>query len=228
MNRLSIIASMTLVAGPALAQDGGTALPGAPPVTITGQDQRSRTLYLGLIERLRDAGQVHAALAHLDAYDRQFPRSADAALLRGNCLVDIARYDEAAASFQRLLRGSHAAAAHAGLGRIEALGERWATAAAHYARAVELAPTAPVYLSDYGFVLLRGGRPGDAVFRLRQAVELSPGDARARNNLVLALAASGDEPAARRLLAEVTDAGQRAELEAELGKAKVAGVAPAN
>lgn len=217
-------------ATPVVAQERGTASgPGGSsrPTAITGRDARSRALYLSLIENLRKSGQVHAALAHLDAFDRQFPRAEDAAMLRGNCLVDIADYAGATAVFQRLTQGRQAAAAFAGLGRIAALAERWPDAAAHYARAVHLAPTAPAYLSDYGFVLLRAGRAGEAVFRLRQAAQLAPGDLRARNNLILALAASGDEPGARRLLASVTDPTQRAQVEAELAKAKVAASAAA-
>ena len=210
------LAILATAAAPASARQDVPPL--ASPDAITGTDARSRALYLQLIRDLRASGQVHAALAHLDAFDRQFPRSADAALLRGDCLTDIARHDDAAAVFRKLLRGAHAAAAHAGLGRIEALGERWGAAADQYALAVERAPTSPVYLSDYGFVLLRAGRAADAVFRLRQAVELAPGDSRARNNLILALAAAGEGAAAQRLLATVTDPRQKAELEAELAR----------
>ncbi|HWK34844.1 tetratricopeptide repeat protein, partial [Sphingomonas sp.] len=191
------LAGSSMIA-PAAAQTGDRAL--ASPAAITGRDTHSRTLYLSLIENMRASGQVHAALAHLDAFDTQFPRSDEAAILRGNCLVDIADYPGAGAVFQRLVRGRHAAEAFAGLGRIEALNERWPAAVAHYARAVQRAPTQPLYLSDYGFALLRAGKPADAVFRLRQAVELAPADTRARNNLILALAAAGDEPAARRVL----------------------------
>jgi tetratricopeptide (TPR) repeat protein len=226
MRRISIglaqVAFAALATAPALAQDrasGEASTTAGSPTAITGRDPRSQALYLALIENLRKSGQVHAALAHLDAFDRQFTRSHAAQILRGNCLVDIKDYAGAAAAFGKQLRGPQAATAFAGLGRIEALNERWASAAAQYARAVQLAPTSASHLSDYGFVLLRAGRPADAVFRLRQAVELAPGDARARSNLVLALAASGDEPGARRLLATLTDAGQRAELEAELAAA---------
>lgn len=212
-----IALAAAFLAAPVSAQDSAEPA-AANPAAITGRDPRSQALYLALIENLRKSGQVHAALAHLDAFERQFPRSDAAGILRGNCLVDIQDYAGAAAAFGKLLRGPRAAAALAGLGRIEALNERWASAATHYARAVQLAPTSAAYLSDYGFVLLRAGKPADAVFRLRQAVELAPGDTRARSNLVLALAAAGDEPAARRMLATLTDATQRAEIEAELAK----------
>lgn len=211
---------------PALAASRQEA-PLATPAKITGRDAPSRDVYLGLIRNLRSGGQVHAALAHLDAFDRQFPRSEAAALLRGDCLTDIARYAEAQVVFTRLLRSkTSAAVAHAGLGRIAALGERWSEAANHYAQAVARAPTLPAYLSDYGFVLLRAGRAADAVFRLRQAVELAPGDSRARNNLILALAASGDAPAAQRLLATVTDPQQRADVEAELARRTASAATP--
>lgn len=217
---MALAVAVGIDGGVALAQDGAGPASLGKPVAITGSDARSRALYLTLIENLRRSGQVHAALAHLDAFDSQFPRAADAAILRGNCLTDIKDYAGATAAFHKQMRGSQAAAAHAGLGRVEALNGRWAEAAASYARAVQLQPTLPAYLSDYGFVLLRAGRPGDAVFRLRQAVQLSPGDTRARNNLILALAASGDEAGARALLAQISDATQRAEIEAELAAPK--------
>ena len=227
--------TIAIIAPPAAAQNGDRAT-GAPsafttPDAITGRDARSRALYLSLIENMRQSGQVLAALAHLDAFDTSFPRSDDSAILRGNCLVDIKDYAGGSAVFQKLLRGRQAAAAFAGLGRIEALNERWPGAAEYYARAVQLAPTLPLYLSDYGFALLRSGRPADAVFRLRQAVELSPGDTRARNNLILALAASGDDGAARRVLATVDDAEQRSEMEHALAaqaKGSAAEPAPGN
>ena len=214
-----VAAMMLILPGGAAHASGQDGTP--PPAALTGTDARSRALYLTLIRNLRREGQAHAALAHLDAFDRQFPRSDDAALLRGDCLIDIARYDAAAAVLQKLTRGKQAAAAYAGLGRIDALGERWAAAAANYALAVQRAPTTAAYLSDYGFVLLRAGRPRDAVFRLRQAMELDAGDGRARNNLILALWASGDDVAARQLLARVTDPQQKAELEAELARTPV-------
>lgn len=201
--------AMVMPVAPGVAQ-------AADPAPITGRDARSRALYLALIEDLRKSGKAHAALAHLDAFDRQFPSAADAAILRGDCLVDLQDYGQAAAIYRSLLKGPAAPAAHAGLGRVAALGDRWAEAAEHYAGAVALAPTSAAYLNDYGFALLNAGRPADAVFRLRQAAELAPSDARVRGNLVLALAADGKEAEARGLLAGLPDRVQRAELEAEL------------
>lgn len=219
-----------LAASPAAAQledrpaivAGGVALRGVP----TGRDDKSRALYLALIDDMRRSGQTHAALAHLDAFEKSYPRTGEAAILRADCLVDIRDYAGASAIYARLLRGRQAAAASAGLGRIEAIGDRWPSAVDHYARAVSIEPTSTVYLNDYGFALLRAGRPADALFRLRQAAELAPADSRVRNNLALALAASGDEPAARRLVAAISDPAERSEIEAEIdGRLKVS-VAP--
>jgi Flp pilus assembly protein TadD len=178
----------------------------------------SRGFHLALIEDLRRSGKPHAALAHLDAFDKQYPRAADAAVLRGDCLVDLKDFAGAAAVYRTLLGGPQAAAAQAGLARVEALNGRWPMAADHYARAVALAPTQASYLNDYGFALLNAGRAGDALFRLQQAAELAPADAKVRNNLILALDATGDRAGAQRLLASVPDAGERAEIAAELAK----------
>ena len=200
----------------------------AAPVSMMGKSPQSRALYLKLIGDLAQSGQTHAALAHLDSFDKMYPQSDDAAILRGNCLVTIADYAAAATVYGRLVRGREAAAAYAGLGRIDALAGRWSASLPHYAQAVRIAPTSPLYLNDYGFALLRAGNAADAVFRLRQAAELAPNDPRPRSNLVLALAANGDEAGARRLLATLPDPAQRREIEAELvARSKEAGTPPA-
>lgn len=202
----------------ALALLAPAALPAQSVAPITGRDAQSRALYLSLIEDLRRSGKAHAALAHLDAFDRQFPRAPDAAILRGDCLVDLKDYAAATAVYRGLLTGPQAAAAHAGLGRVEALNARWSAAADHYAQAVAVAPTATTYLNDLGFALLNAGRTADALFRLRQAAELAPGDTRVRGNLALALAASGDAAGARQMVSTIPDASERAEIEAELAR----------
>lgn len=189
---------------------------GGAITAITGRDAKSRALYISLIADMQRSGKAHAALAHLDAFEKLHPRAEDAAVLRAACLVDLADYSGASTIYTRLLRGREAAAASAGLGRIEALNGRWPRAAERYAQAVAKAPTSATYLNDYGFALLRAGKPGEALFRLRQAAELAPADTRVRNNLVLALAASGDRSGAERLLAAVPDETQRAELSAEI------------
>jgi Flp pilus assembly protein TadD len=182
----------------------------------TGGDEQSRALYLTLIRDMRDSGKIHAALAHLDAFDALYPHANDAAILRADCLVDLRDYAKASPIYRKLQRSDQSAAAAAGLGRIEALEGRWPAAVEQYARAIAIAPTSSAYLNDYGFALLRADRPADAVFRLRQAAELAPSDMRVSNNLILALAAAGDTADAQRMLAANPDEAQRAEIAKEI------------
>lgn len=178
------------------------------PAPITQTDNRE--LHLKLIRDLRESGRVHAALAHLDDYDSRYPRDLQAALLRADCLVDIGAYDQAEVIYRRLLRSRNAAAAaYAGLGRAAGLRGDWAAASDHFGEAVRRSPLAVVYLSDLGYALLKSGDPEAAVFRLRQATELAPGEPKARNNLVLALEAAGQTEAAARLWAQVTEPADR-------------------
>ena len=195
--------------------------------TVSKADQagQSRRLYLDLIAGMRRTGRVHAALAHLDAFDKQYPNSADAQILRGDCLVDLKDYAGAQGVYRPLLKGKEAAAAHAGLGRIEGLNGRWAEAGSQFKQAVGLAPTKPDYLNDYGFALLQAGDRADALFRIRQASELSPADARVRNNLIIALAANGNDGEARTLLSTIPDPAERREIEAALVAQAATGIA---
>jgi Flp pilus assembly protein TadD len=220
----------TMNGTPALARDeGGLALASSSRSAASSDRPAagSRDLYLNLIENMRRSGKAHAALAHLDAFDELYPRSEEAAVLRADCLVDVEDYTAASTIYRKLMWGSATAAAAAGLGRIDALNDRWERAAEYYARAVEAEPTSPIYLNDYGFALLRAGKLEKALFRLKQAAELAPEDARVRNNLALALGATGDVAGARRLVASVPDKVERAELEAELLAQATAKSAPA-
>lgn len=205
---------LSVAATPVRAQDRSVGANVGLPTPDGGE--QSRALYLTLIQDMRNSGKTHAALAHLDAFDTLYPHANDAAILRADCLVDLRDYAKASLLYSKLQRSDQAPAAAAGLGRIEALEGRWPTAVDHYARAIALAPTSPVYLNDYGFALLRADRPADALFRLRQAAELAPGDPRVSNNLILALAAVGDSADAQRLLAANPDEAQRAEIAAEI------------
>lgn len=214
----SVVVAVGLAGSAASARRHKNYPPPPPPLgaTVTKSDQagQSRQLYLDLIAGMRRTGRIHAALAHLDAFDKQYPNSADALVLRGDCLVDLKDYAGAQIVYGQLLKGKEAAAAHAGLGRIEASGGRWAEASAQFKLAVGLAPTKPDYLSDYGFALLQSGDQADALFRIRQAAELAPADTRVRNNLIIALAANGSDAEAQSLLSAITDPVERHEIEA--------------
>jgi Flp pilus assembly protein TadD len=177
---------------------------------------KRRGLYLATIQSLRKQGLVHAALAHLDAFDLAFPRDAQAQVLRADCLTDIGAYAEAAALYRKLATGPVGDQAEAGLGRIAARQDDWTAAAEAFGRAARRAPINISYLNDLGFALLKAGRADEGLFRLRQALELSPGDALARNNLIVALRQAGRAEEAARMVAAIADPAERASVEALL------------
>jgi Flp pilus assembly protein TadD len=186
-------------------------------VSVDGRSTKSRGLYLALIREMRQSGKTYAALAHLDAFEKMYPHVAEAVVLRGDCLVDIGSYAEAQAVYRTLLKSKTTAApANAGLGRIEGLNGRWAEAAGDFSQAVTLDPTNPSYLSDLGYALMRQGSLDQALFRIKQASQLAPSDARVRNNLILVLAASGDSAGSKLLLDGIADGAERADLQAAI------------
>jgi tetratricopeptide (TPR) repeat protein len=177
---------------------------------------RSRTLYLALIRNLRMTGKPYAALANLDEYERRYGRDDQAGVLRGDCLVDIKAYAQADAVYTRLLRGAAAAKAYRGLGRSAGAQGRWKDAATDFGEAVRREPAASDSLSDLGYALLKSGAAADAVFRLREAHELAPGDPTVLNNLILALSASGNTAEAQGLMDTLGPA-EKARMTALLG-----------
>lgn len=174
---------------------------------------RSRTLYLSVIEELREGGKPHAALAYLNDYDRRWKNDAKAQLLRADCLLDIAAYDQAEAIYRAHLNGPLAAAAHAGLGHVAAGRGDWANAVAAFRAAVERDPINYKYLNALGYAELKTHDYRPAVFTLRQAWELAPDNTTIRNNVLIALKASGQMEEVRAILADIGSEADRREAE---------------
>jgi len=209
---LAAWAVLSCMPAPARADEVGAASGGVP----TLDRQRQRKLYLEVIDGLRREGRPYAALAHLDAFDAMFPGDAAAQILRADCLVAVGDLAAAEGVYRGQLAGGLADQAEAGLGRIQARRGRWDAAVAAFERAVKRRPAQAAYLNDLGFALVMAGRAEEGVFRLRQAAELVPGDAKVRNNLIVALMRSDRADEAGRLLAAVTDPGERDEVQAIL------------
>lgn len=83
-----------------------------------------------------------------------------------------------------------------GLGRAAETAKYFDEADRAFARALALRPGDPAVLNDLGMSALVRERPGDAVRYFREAVARAPDYARARMNLRIALAATGDYAAA--------------------------------
>lgn len=196
-----------LGSGDATPHPSGTAadVPSAPRMNT----DRSRALFLIIVEELHKQGKSRAALAYLDDYDRLYPGDTKSALLRGNCLLDIADYDRAAQVFQRLQGGGNDPAAQAGLGQVAAARQDWASAQAAFQRAVRGNPSNAEYLNDLGFAQIQTGNYAAALSSLRQAQELDATNRMIRNNVILALHLAGRDADARAQIGSIAGPNDR-------------------
>ncbi len=168
-------------------------------------DTTATRLYLTIVEGLIDQGRYRAALGYLDQYAVAEKKTPRYTALRGEALLGVERYDEAAATFTELTGTGLAAAGHNGLGRVAAARERWPEAESHFAQAVTERPSNADYLNNLGFAELHlsDDMLSKAEFNLRQAHEIEPNSASIRNNLVLALMMAGKDGEARALLEHI-------------------------
>lgn len=204
-----------LLAGMMLTSAAASA--GAEPAAEEGS---TRTLYLALIRQARLDGKPRAALAYLDDFDRRHSGDREAQVLRVNCLLDLGQTDAAQAALGRVSASDRSGEAWAARGHVLAARARWPEAAQAYTQAQAASP-ADVFIGNaLGYAQLRAGRSAEAIETLRRALDLAPdaahGHALVRNNLALALTASGRSDEAAALLARVRDAAERERLRARL------------
>lgn len=167
-----------------------------PPseVQVSADQTASASLYLQVIRKLQEKSLHYAALAHIEAFEKQWPREfrEDIALLRAAALRQTGRAEAARGVYADLLDTPAAGSAHHGLGLVAARQGDLPGALAEFRRAVELAPTNAAFLNDYGYALLDAGDLGAARDTLFKAVELDPKDKRAGANLALLLYLRGE------------------------------------
>ena len=175
--------------------------------------ENSRDLYLGIVDKLRQGGKSRAALAYLDDYDNRHPGDVRAQVLRANSFLDIQDYDRAEAIYRELVNGDEAAAAYDGLGRVAVGRGDWIKARAQFHEAVRREPINVKYLNDLGFAEMRIASYDEALFTLRQASELAPGNAQVRNNLILCLDVAGQGSESKAMIATIADAKERRAVE---------------
>jgi len=188
-----------------------------PPVVSAGEKQeRSRTLYLSVIEELIKSGKAHAAMAHLDEYDRSYGAGPTSQRLRADAWFALGDMAKAEAGYQSVLTGEQAGYAKHGLGRIAAAHDDWAGASQRFDAAVKEQPTNPRFLNDLGCSLFRTGHFAEAEFTLRKAHELSPGDEEVIDNILVLLAKSNGAARLDDVFADIADPAERTRLKERL------------
>lgn len=166
--------------------------------------QDSRNAYLELIERMQQQGAWYASLAHVEAFRQRYGDRPALRLLQADALRETGQTDAAVALYRELSSGPQAAAAAHGLGLIAARRDDDAGSEQALARATQLQPLNTDYLGDLGYARLRAGRFDQAREPLAQALELSPGNAKATANLALWAVLRGDQATAERLSAQAS------------------------
>ena len=187
--------------------------------------ERTRKLFLIVVEGLRKQGKSRAALAFLEDYNRQYPNDPKAELLQADCLMDDGGTEQASAIYARLKTGPNAAAAHAGLGRIAASRRDWAGAVVQFGEATRRDPSNPSYVNDLGFAQVRAGEYEPGIARLQQAAQLDPNNRVVRNNLILGLTFAGRSGQAAQIVETIADPADR-ERASQLLRVSAASAAP--
>jgi Flp pilus assembly protein TadD len=204
----------------ALAATAPVSSPVLAKAEPAAEEGSTRTLYLALIRQARLDGKPRAALAYLDDFDRRHPGDREAQVLRVNCLLDLGQTDAAEAALVRVSADDPGGEALAVRGHVLAARARWAEAAQAYAQAQAASPADSFIGNALGYAQLRAGRLAEAVETLKRALDLAPdaahGNALVRNNLALALTATGRTREAAALLARVRNPAERQRLQTRL------------
>ena len=177
--------------------------PGDIPEALPLNTDRSRTLFLIIVQALQDSGKPRAAVAYLRQYAKLYPNDPKAQLLLADSLLAAHEETEAAAIYQSLNEGSQAAASEAGLGRVAASHAAWGDAVNLFQQAVARDSANIAYLNDLGFAQIMTGHFDLALAALHSANELAPNNPMVRNNLILALHLAGRDAEARTVISSI-------------------------
>jgi Flp pilus assembly protein TadD len=158
-------------------------------------------MYLALIDKMQTEGMYYASLAHIDAYEKRYGRSPDSTLRRADALRQTSQLDASRAAYDTLLKTNLASRGYRGLGLLSGQAGNFDDAATQFSHASDLDPTDALILSDMGYALMRAGRIEDARVPLMKAAELARGNVKIQKNLVLFLMTSGQQDAAREIMA---------------------------
>lgn len=163
-----------------------------------------KLVHTDLIRRMIGSQQYYAALAHIQAQMTQSGTAPELRLLEAEVRRKLGQSAQAQEIYRELLKNrTYTADAYYGLGLISAK-SNLGTAIWQLQQAVQRRPADADMRNDLGYALMLSRRYPEALTELATAVELeaASGSAKARNNLILLMLVTGDEPAVRRLVQE--------------------------
>lgn len=153
--------------------------------------QRDTQLKLNMINTIVDQGALYAALAHLDAMDKDAQNTPPARYLRAEILRRTGRSVEAGQIYRELLKTCLAGAGYHGAGLIAAQGGDLKRALTDLKTARDLLPTDPKVRNDYGYALLLDKEREAARREFITAMQLGDSDGRAAMNYLTLLFVEG-------------------------------------
>lgn len=166
--------------------------------------ESQREVHAELIRGMIDSGQYYAAIAHVQAQVQQGGSTPQLQLFEAEARRRLGQTTEAQGIYRELLKSrDYQADAYYGLGLISAKTDL-RTGVWQLQQAVQRRPADPDMRNDLGYALILSRRYREALNELATAVELEAGrpESKARNNLVLLMIVTGDEPAVQRLVRE--------------------------
>jgi len=164
-----------------------------------GPDENA-LLYTDLIRQMIAQDRVYAALAHLQAREREFGVTDELRLLRADILRRMGDAPAATSLYRQLLDGAYAGQAQHGLGLVLSAADP-AAGLAHLEKAVALVPTDARMRNDLGYALLRRGDYPGARLQLATAYQRDEDNELNRNNYILLLLVQGENRRAARIAA---------------------------
>ncbi|TJZ62444.1 tetratricopeptide repeat protein, partial [Chitiniphilus eburneus] len=170
--------ALALLAGCATPPQQTAATPAA--ISPVGQEKT----YLELIDGLMKQGAYHAALAHLDGFERDYGPRDGTRLLRADAERLTGEREAAATHYEALLNSPYRASALHGLALIAAPTDP-ARAIALLDDATRADPTRASLWNDLGFLALQQADWPRAARALGRAAELAPDQPRYQANLAL-------------------------------------------
>jgi Flp pilus assembly protein TadD len=207
--RLALLAAISVLVLSACATpidaDSASASPRSGKPSANNEPSAASALetlptYLTLVRQMQSSGMWFASLAHIDAMEQKFGRTADTQLLRADALRHTEHFAASQALYLQLLDTPARAAAHRGLGLLAGAQRQFVLAAEELEKARQLLPTDGWLLNDLGYAHLMAAQFSSAQMPLMQATQLLQGNPKVASNLALYFLVVGQPAEARQVM----------------------------
>lgn len=150
------------------------------------------------VRALLEQGQYYAALAHIEEQKQVAPNNAELIWLEAETRRHLQQQAASEALYRRLIGGPLEGKAWHGLGLLTARNDLSAAIDA-LRNGVRRLPTDVEIRNDLGYALMEAGRYTEALPELSTAAELAPTQLKSRNNLIILMLLTGNQPGAEQI-----------------------------